>query len=642
METESTTSSTVASKAPLWIGLAVAAALVFGYLGMCGVAQASPTIISAITIADVAVGGMSKTEATQAVSSALSKQLEQTSITYSGSSWNGILEGDIVMAQVDLAVDLAYGMGRDNFLTSGFYYLTGKTTGDGNISISLSLNDSGKLQLSTLLDEADASLNGAVVQSVWSVYPDTGELWVTKGISGVAVNREAAETATLTALSNSTGTGANVTLSTDSTPPLSLDFSGIQNEIYTEAVSAEINVNTLEISQHVLGVDLDTQVAQSLYQQAAEGETFAIPLHITEPEQTKEALAASLFADELASVSSRTTGTAARISNVTLAAEFCNNTILMPGETFSYYEQCAPYSLSNGYGVATAYVAGQTVDEVAGGICQVSSTIYYAVLHTNLEVVERRGHQFTVDYLPAGLDATVYSTVTDFKFKNTSEYPIKITSEVNTRNGVRYTDVVIYGTKTDDITIEPVSNAYNYVTLPTQYVADPEVAQGSSKTVQTSYTGCTATVTRYFYDANGALLKEELVSTNRYNSRAAIIHYNPADAAKYGQAVDESYVTEEAPSTDTGLDFSEIPSTDTPSTDTPSTDSPSTDSPSTDSPSIETPNTEEAVTPEIPAEEVEASPSVPEAEAVPSPVEPEPTIPEISTGNESASSIPGL
>lgn len=536
------------------IGAGVACLSLVGYLGLCGIAQASPVIISDITIADVPVVGMNRYEAVEAVSHALAQQLENTSITYTGTSWNGVLEGDIAQAQVDLAVDLAYDMGRDNFFTSGFSYMTGMTSGNSDISIALALNDSGLVQFHTLLDEADAAMNGSVVESVWNAVPETGELWVTKGVSGVSVDRDAMETATLTALS--TGSSSNVTLSTDITPPKELDFSAIAAEVYALPVSAEIDSETMEVSEHVLGVELDSVNALALYNAAKEGETFAIPLEITQPEQTRDDIVAFLFADVLASVSSRVTGTSTRIANVGVAAELSNGVILMPGEVYSYYENSGPYNQSNGYGVATAYVGGQTVSEVGGGVCQISSTIYYAVLHTDLEIVSRRNHQFTIDYLPPGMDATVYSDLTDFQFRNSSEYPIKLEINVEVRDGRTYSDVTIWGTKTDDIRVEPVNTVSNYVSYSTEYVANAEIPAGSSKTVQTAYTGCTATVTRNYYDGNDNLILQEHIDTSRYGGRPAIVHYNPADGASYGQAVPEA-TPEAAPTepagTDTGM-----------------------------------------------------------------------------------------
>ncbi len=116
--------------------------------------------------------------------------------------------------------------------------------------------------------------------------------------------------------------------------------------------------------------------------------------------------------------------------NINLASSRLNNTILMPGETFSYLKVIGPYGSSNGYLPAPIYLNGDTATANGGGVCQLASTLYMAQLKAGLQTVSRRGHTFAPTYVPKGLDATVYSTTTDFKFKNNYEYPVYIVSYV--------------------------------------------------------------------------------------------------------------------------------------------------------------------------------------------------------------------
>lgn len=116
--------------------------------------------------------------------------------------------------------------------------------------------------------------------------------------------------------------------------------------------------------------------------------------------------------------------------NINLASSRLNNTILMPGETFSYLKVVGPYGASNGYLPAPIYLNGDTATANGGGVCQLASTLYNAQLRAGLQTVSRRGHTFAPNYVPKGLDATVYSTTTDFKFKNNYEYPFYIVSYV--------------------------------------------------------------------------------------------------------------------------------------------------------------------------------------------------------------------
>lgn len=116
--------------------------------------------------------------------------------------------------------------------------------------------------------------------------------------------------------------------------------------------------------------------------------------------------------------------------NINLASSRLNNTILMPGETFSYLKVVGPYGASNGYLPAPIYLNGDTATANGGGVCQLASTLYMAQLKAGLETVARRNHSFAPAYVPKGLDATVYSTTTDYKFKNNYEYPMYIVSYV--------------------------------------------------------------------------------------------------------------------------------------------------------------------------------------------------------------------
>ena len=125
----------------------------------------------------------------------------------------------------------------------------------------------------------------------------------------------------------------------------------------------------------------------------------SIPLTVTQPDITQEILADRLFADLLGQGTSQVSGSSNRKFNVKLSAEACNGVILMPGEEFSYNNTTGSRSADKGYLPAPVYSGGASVDETGGGICQTSSTIYYAVLHTTLEIVERHAHMYSVGYV---------------------------------------------------------------------------------------------------------------------------------------------------------------------------------------------------------------------------------------------------
>ena len=115
-----------------------------------------------------------------------------------------------------------------------------------------------------------------------------------------------------------------------------------------------------------------------------------------------------------------------RAKNVKRAAELIHNTVLLPGETFSYNEKVLPATAENGYGYGIIFLNGEKVPGMAGGICQVSSTLYNAVLEAGIKADERTNHSLFVDYVPYGQDATMNDSGLDFKFTNPYDIPILV------------------------------------------------------------------------------------------------------------------------------------------------------------------------------------------------------------------------
>ena len=171
---------------------------------------------------------------------------------------------------------------------------------------------------------------------------------------------------------------------------------------------------------------------------------YEIPLKYTAPSVTTNMIGTEAFPDLLAKFSTNYNARDTdRTTNLRLAAEKINGTVLMPGETFSYNTVVGERTIAAGYKEAAMYQNGEVVDGLGGGICQISTTLYNAVLYSNLEIVERRNHQFVPSYAKAGRDATVVYGSIDFKFKNTRNYPVKILCTVS--GGVAKCE--IYGLK---------------------------------------------------------------------------------------------------------------------------------------------------------------------------------------------------
>lgn len=262
----------------------------------------------------------------------------------------------------------------------------------------------------------------------------------------------------------------------------------IAQEIQKEASNAGFDKEANEVIPSQEGISLDTDRAVEIYNQTAEGADAVIELIVTKPEISTEDMKANLFTTAIGNYSTNGGGTSNRRSNISLAVKAIDNKVLLPGETFSYNDTLGKRTTEKGYKEAGAYSDGSVVQEVGGGICQVSSTLFAAVLETNLEIVQRRNHSMTVSYMPMGLDATVSWGGPDLKFKNSRKYPIKISASYN--GGKIYVEIL--GANETDTTTKVSTKATGDMSVDTY---------------------------RSIYDASGALISEEKVCSSRYRPK---------------------------------------------------------------------------------------------------------------------------
>ena len=249
----------------------------------------------------------------------------------------------------------------------------------------------------------------------------------------------------------------------------------VYQAILVEPKNAAYDKQTGTITESVRGVSFDLDEARRLWDAAAAGEEVFIPYVFTEPEIDSERLEQGLFADLLSEKTTSLSGSSSnRINNVSLSASAINETILEPGETFDYNGTVGQRTTARGYKEAGAYSGGRHVNEVGGGICQTSSTLYYCAMYANLEITVRSCHYFAVSYLPRGFDATVSWGGPDFRFVNSRDFPVKIRAWVS--NGSL--TVQIWGTDADGSYVKMTSDTwedstYYYAqTYRTVYAAD--------------------------------------------------------------------------------------------------------------------------------------------------------------------------
>ena len=293
-----------------------------------------------------------------------------------------------------------------------------------------------------------------------------------------------------------------------------LDVESLYDSVYAEKADAVLNEDC-EIVPETVGISFDRAEAQRLWKAAEYGDTVLIPLIFDQPEVTAAQLKELLFRDQLSTMSTSLWGSSAnRVNNVTKAAASIDGIILMPGEEFSYNPALGKRTAENGYLPAGAYSGGEVVQEYGGGICQVSSTLYYCCLYANLKITSRSCHYFPVSYLPAGLDATVSWGGPEFKFVNNREYPIKISAGIDSEKNT--VNVELWGTDVD--------GGYVEMTYGTWLVYDetyPEVAIGYK-----------ARTYRSVFDADGNQLSRKEESDSYY-------HYHDEDIKWPQEVLDE-------------------------------------------------------------------------------------------------------
>lgn len=220
--------------------------------------------------------------------------------------------------------------------------------------------------------------------------------------------------------------------------------------------------------------------------------------------------------DKLATFSTTYTNSSAdRAGNLANGARLINNTVLYPGDIFSAYEKLTPFTTANGYFEAGSYANGKVVDSIGGGACQVTTTLYNAVLLAELEVVERAAHSMTISYADLGRDAAIAGTWKDLKFKNNKEVPIIV--EVFTSG--RTITFNIWGEETRDTANRTIK--FETVILsekepgPDVITEDPTKPVSYRVTTQSPHTGYTAELYKIVYE-NGVEVSRTRVNKSTY------------------------------------------------------------------------------------------------------------------------------
>ena len=423
-----------------------------------------------------------------------------------------------ITCNVGDAVTEAYAIGRRGNIITNNYNILLRYFIPKDIEVNFTIDENS---IDKVIEDVESKLPNVVVDNDY--YIDGDKLIITKGKSGVIINKDELKEKIIEEIKDFSNEDYTIEIPVTEKSPEGIDIAKIADEITCEPQNAYLSENPLEVHADKDGIALAISLNEAKSILAEDKEEYEIPLTITKAEIKVSDLGEDAFPNLLGTCTTNyDASNINRNNNLMLAAEKINETIVNPGETFSYNQTIGQRTIAAGFKEAKAYANGKVVLDVGGGICQLSSTLYNSVLLSNLEVVERRSHYFETSYLPAGRDATVSWGSVDFKFKNNRKYPIKIVASA--KDGVVKVD--IYGIKQDDdydVTIE--SQETSVIPMETIYEEDNSLEKGEQVVSQKGADGCTSETYKTL-SRNGIVISKALVSKDTYNDLPTIIKEN--------------------------------------------------------------------------------------------------------------------
>lgn len=482
--------------------IVIACVLVAAITAVSCLASAYDKIYSGISVCGTDVSGLTAEEAAIALEEALGDKSPTAEINIEGET-TSLNFSDFGAYDFETSANNAFNHGRSNFFAKLFTYATPFV--NRNLPLEFYVDEA---VISDLLYDAHTKLGDAYVDTTYEIKDD--KLIITSGSAGNAINMEDL----IAQIKEGFSMGDDITIDSTITHKdyQGVDIDAIYAEVAGKPEDAYYDEENGKVVPHKLGYDFDKDAAKKQTANAAENSVFEIQLTVSYPEVTEAKLSGEMFDDVLASYTTKyNPGEVDRSHNMQLAGQKVNGTVLAPGQVFSYNGVVGERTVAKGYRNAKIFENGRVVDGLAGGICQVSTTIYNAILYANLEIVERKNHSFPVSYAPMGQDATVVMGAIDFKFKNSTKNPIKITCSISGGNCT----VSILGVKEKNYKVEISNVTTGSTPFKTEYENDESLEAGKEVVKQKGSNGYTIKSTRTVYE-NGVKIKTESIPSSYY------------------------------------------------------------------------------------------------------------------------------
>ena len=471
-------------------------------------------IISGVSIVGIDVSGLTKEEAKAKITEVYQPKKE-TEITIEYEDFETTINPTVIEVdyKVEEAVEEAFLTGRGENIFVNNYQILSTLFGKKDIPVAMWFNEEVTKQT---IEDIGVNLPGILLESSYAV--EENELIITKGKAGVVIHTEELLKKVKDNLNTINDKEEVLEIPVEQKEPAPIDIDKIHDEVYTEAKDAYYTKNPFTIYPEVEGIDFNVEEARKLLEE--EKEEYVIKLTITKPKITIDKIGSEAFPDQLGTFTTRyDVSDRDRSTNLVIACQKINGKVVLAGETFSYNKALGPRTAAAGYRNGKIYSGGEVVDGIGGGICQISSTLYNTVLMSNLEIVERRNHQFVTSYVPAGRDATVVYGMTDFKFKNTRKYPVRIVATA--KNGIA--TVTMYGIKDEnEYTFTFSTKTVASIPFTTKYEEDNSLPAGTEKVKQKGANGL-KTETYMTKLLNGKPVSTTLLSRDTYDAMARTV-----------------------------------------------------------------------------------------------------------------------
>ncbi len=514
-----------ANKKPLVAALCVLGVLALAVGGILGWVYLYDGIYHGVSAGGVDLSGLSRAEALEALEEPLASQSPGQSLDISVGEYSHSLDLSDVGTRYDArqTAEDAYLYGRTGGLFSRVSAVWTALTGGADVNPAIAVDQQ---LLDAKIQQLASELSSEIAEPAYTLENDV--LTLDRGQTGISIDTD--EFSSFIRGRILSGDLSPAVYEPTVEDPDQFDLMLIRDAVERPMQNPRLDLENDPSGKTILpaqrGISLDVEAAQKVLEESDE-RFVELPLIFTEPTMTTEEFRGTLFLDVLGEgTTSFNANLIGRTTNVKLACDFVNGTILNPGDVFSYNQTVGPRTYARGFKDAIVYVGTSAEDGVGGGICQVSSTIYYAALRADLEIVERKAHSRTVTYVPLGEDATVAWGAVDFRFRNDTDYPIRI----DVSYGRSSLTVRLMGTKTENKTVQMETKVLSKTPFQTVHVENAALAAGASKVKSNGYTGYVTETYRVVY-IDGVEVSRTFENKSVYTKYDKIIEDGPAAPA---------------------------------------------------------------------------------------------------------------